>query len=115
MLSLVYGTFRSAFLGSCVTTTNHLCVEDTSAFLLIALSVKRRGSDRAPGVPSLIDKILQDATMYFLVIFSTHLLLILFEFFAPVSPFSNGLFPSTHDELHVETESAPPCGVSHPP
>lgn len=40
---------------------------------------------RARGAPSIFDRILQDATVYFLVIFTGHLLVIFFEVFAPVS------------------------------
>ncbi|KAF9643927.1 hypothetical protein BDM02DRAFT_3191081 [Thelephora ganbajun] len=56
---------------------------DASAFLLVIYSARHRGHTRAHGVPSLLDKIVQDATVYFLVIFGGHLLLIFFELFAP--------------------------------
>ena len=38
-----------------------------------------------PGMPSVLNNILQGATSYFLVIFTGHVLLILFELFASVS------------------------------
>lgn len=53
--------------------------------------MKWRGLIRARGVPSLLDRIVRDATMYFVVIFTSHLLLVLFELFAPVSSFPTGL------------------------
>jgi len=55
---------------------------DVSAFGLIIWSAKYRGFMRARGVPNLLDRIVQDSTTYFLVIFTNHLVLILFELFA---------------------------------
>ena len=117
MFSLVYGTFRSTCLSPRVAAANDLRVKDFSAFLFIAFSVKRRARTRvrALGATSLLDKIFQDATTYFLMIFSSHLVLLFFLFLAPVSYFLNGLFPSAYDELHVGIESAPSCRVSHHP
>ena len=68
---------------------------------------------RAHGIPSLLDNIVQGATTYFLVIFTGHLLWIFFELLAPVSHRLTGLCSSTHDELHVGTDSTPSCEVSH--
>lgn len=47
-----------------------------------------RGSilEGCPGVPSLLRKILQDATIYFLLMFVCQLLLLFFLFLAPVGP-----------------------------
>ncbi|KAF9643489.1 hypothetical protein BDM02DRAFT_3264071 [Thelephora ganbajun] len=58
-------------------------VYDISAFALVVHSARRRNHARAHGVPSLLDKIVQDATVYFLAIFTCHFLLIFFELFAP--------------------------------
>jgi len=96
-----------------IAMANPLFVKDASAFLIIVNSARNRGFSRASGVPNLLDKILQEATVYFLAIFTSHLLLIFFEFFAPVSDLSTDLFSSTHDELHIGINSTPPCKVSH--
>jgi len=96
-----------------VAAANLLFVKDTSAFLIVVYSAKNRRLSRAIGVPSLLDKILQDATIYFLVIFTSHLLLIFFEFLAPVSDLSTGLFSSAHDEVHIGFDPTLSCEVSH--
>ena len=114
-LSLVYGVFYSSSLCIPTAATNHLFVKDAVAFSIILYSMKWRGRTRAHGVPSLLDKIVRDATMYFVVIFTSHLLLVFFEFFAPVSDFSICLFPSTSDEPHKGTDSTPSCEVCHRP
>lgn len=41
--------------------------------------------DRYPGIPSILDTILRDATVYFIFMFASQLLFQLFLFFAPVS------------------------------
>ena len=85
IVSLVYGT---VLLHCSVITAQRLTTflaEDGSTFLIIIYWAKYRGLLSAHGVPSIFDKILQDATVYFLVIFTGHLLVILFEIFAPVS------------------------------
>ena len=49
---------------------------------------------RTHGIQSLLDTIVEDATVYFLIIFTGHLLVIFFEFFAPVSEnLANFAFP----------------------
>lgn len=83
-LSLLYGTSLPANRFHSV-TTNPIFTEDVSAFGLIIWSAKYRGFRRARGVPNLLDRIVQDSTTYFLVIFTNHLVLILFELFAAVS------------------------------
>ena len=57
---------------------------------------------RAHGMPSLLDNIVQGATTYFMVIFTGHLLLILFELFAPVSDRPTDLLSVIHDERAQE-------------
>ena len=98
VLSLVYGVFCSSSIGIPIAATNHLFFKDIVAFSIIVYSTKWRGLTRARGVPSLLDKIVRDATIYFMVIFSSHLLLVFFEFLAPVSNFPACLFSSTSDE-----------------
>lgn len=77
--------------------------------------MKWRGLIRARGVPSLLDRIVQDSTMYFLAIFTSHLLLVFFELFAPVSDFSTGPIFSAPDRPHEGENSATSCEVSHRP
>jgi hypothetical protein len=109
----VYGPFCSSFLGIRITAIDHFFVKDTLAFLIIVwCAVKRRARGHIDGMPSLLDKIVRDATTYFLVIFTSHLLLILFEFFAPVSDILT-LVSLAHDRLHIDIDSTPSCEVSH--
>ena len=68
---------------------------------------------RVHGVRSLLDTIVEDATIYFLLIFTGHLLMIFLEFFAPVSDHLADLCSSTHDRLHVGNASTPSREVSH--
>ena len=111
VLSLVYGTsFPSLSIHT--TTANPFFIKDTSAFLIVVYSAKYRGLMRAHGMPSLLDNIVQGATAYFLVIFTGHLLWIFFELLAPVSDRPADLYSSTHDELHIGTDSTPSCEVS---
>jgi len=111
VLSLVYGVFCSLSLGIPIAATDHPFVKDAVAFSIIVYSMKWRGVTRAHGVPSLLDKIVRDATVYFVVIFTSHLLLLLFEFFAPVSDIPTCLFFSNCDEPHKGAVSAPSCEV----
>ena len=88
VLSLVYGTF---FLLSTArpSASNLFWVEDALALSIIVYSAKRLdgGLTRAGGAPSLLDKILQDATIYFLILSTGHLLCLFFGLFAPVSDY----------------------------
>lgn len=74
--------------------------------------MKWRGLTRARGVPSLLDRIVRDATIYFMMMFTTHLLLVLFELLAPVSSFQPDLFSPTSDKPHEDEDSATSCEVS---
>ena len=71
------------------------------ALLIIVYSAKRHGGGlvRVGGMPNLLYKILRDATTYFLVLFTGHLLLVLFEVFAPVSDHPVDLGSITHDKI----------------
>lgn len=77
--------------------------------------MKWRGLARARGVPSLLDRIVRDATKYFLVIFTSHLLLVFFELLAPVSDFPTGPIFAASDKPHEGENSATSCEVSHRP
>lgn len=91
--------------------TDHPSVQDTLAFLIILYSVKWRGTTH--GVSSILNKIFRDATTYFIVIFTSHLLQVLFESFAPVSDFPTYLSSSAPDELHTANDSTASGEVSH--
>jgi len=67
---------------------------------------------RAHGVRSLLDTIVEDTTVYFLITFTRHLV-ILFEFFVPVSDRLADLCSSTRDKLHIGKDSSPSREVSH--
>ena len=99
MLSLVYDTsFPST---AHILASDPFPIEDALALLIIVYSAKRRagGLARVGGMPSLLDKILQDATMYFLVLSTGHLLLLFFEIFAPVSDRPVDSCSTTYDRI----------------
>ena len=103
-LSPVYGTVFP-LLTARPTASNPFFIKDALALLIIVYSAKRRDGSlaRVGGVPTLLDKILQDATAYFLVLFTSHLLLFLCEIFAPVSDLFD-LRSTAHDRLHVGSD-----------
>ena len=98
-LSLVYGTFFPSSTAR-ILAFNPFSLKDTLALFTIVYSVKRHdgGLTRVGGVPNLLGKILQDATTYFLVLFTGHLLFVFFEAFAPVSDGLVDLCSITHDK-----------------
>jgi hypothetical protein len=71
------------------------------ALFIIAYSAKRHAGGIG-GVPSLLKKILQDATMYFLVLSTSHLVFVFSEIFAPVSDHPAGLLSAAHHEPHID-------------
>ena len=87
MLSLVYGTLYFAFRTHNVTTDPIRFVEDGSAFLIVVYSARYgyRHLVRAKSTLSLLDRLLEDTTIYFFAIVTWHLLVIFFELFASVS------------------------------
>ena len=99
VLSFVYGMF---FLSSTahILTSDPFSVKDTMALLIMVYSAKRRdgGATLAGGVPRLLDKVLQDATTYFLALSTGHLLLLFSEVFLPVSDRPVDSCPTTHDK-----------------
>jgi hypothetical protein len=95
--------------------TANTSVKDTSAFLIVIYSARHRSFMRAHGVQSLLDTIVGDATVYFLLIFTGHLLVLLFEFLAPVSDHSANLCSSARDKLHIGNDSRSSSDVSHHP
>ena len=57
---------------------------DVIAFSIILATARRPGMRRYPGVPSLLDTIMRDATQYFMLIFFVQLVAELLLFVAPV-------------------------------
>jgi len=84
-LSLVYGTFCQPPHHPRHSYVSIHFIQDASAFLVIVYVMRNRGLTHTAGVPSILENILRDATSYFFVIFTSHLLLVLFELLAPVS------------------------------
>ena len=97
MLSLVYGTsFPST---AHILASDPFSIEDALALFIIVCFAKRRagGLARVGGMPSLLDKILQDATTHFMVLSTGHLLLL--EIFAPVSDRPVDSCSTTYDRI----------------
>ena len=67
-----------------LTQLPHCDIVDLFAFLIILSTAKRQGRNRHPGISSILDAILREATLYFVFIFTSHFLFELFLFFAPV-------------------------------
>ena len=99
-LSFVYGAFFPSSTAHTL-VSDSFSVKDTMALLSIVYSAKRRygGLTRVGGVPRLFDKILQDATTYFLVLSTGHLVLLFFEIFPRVSNRPIGSCSTAHDKI----------------
>ena len=100
VLSLVYGTL---LLLSTVhpLTSNSFCVKDALALLIIIYSAKRYGDlTCGGGVPRLLGKVRQDATMYFLMLSTGHIIFLFFEIFAHVSDRPIDLYSAAHNKAH---------------
>ena len=110
-LTGVYGASPSisAIRGA---TTNPFRNKDSSAFFTIIYSAKHLGRMRAQGVPSLLSQVIGDATTYFLIIFTSQILVISFEIFAPVSDHPIGLCSSVDDMRLVVFDSTHSRDVS---
>ena len=115
VFSLAYGTFL-------LLSTAHLqrsdafCVKDVFASVIIVYSAKRYVGcpTRVGVVPSLLDKIREDATIYCLVVSTGHVLFLFFQVFAPVSDPVN-LRSTAHDKLHTGSDETSSWGVSPGP
>ena len=95
VLTIVYGTFFST-VWLLDFDDEPFVAQDSWAFLVIIYSARNRGVMRAHGMPSLLDNIVRDATIYFLVLFTVHLLVVFFELLAPVSDHWIDSYPSVH-------------------
>ena len=111
-LLLVYGTFFPSSIAHTL-ASNPFSAKDTLALLIIVYSAKRQhgGLTCASGMPRLLNKILQDATMYFLVLFTGHFLLLFCELFAPVGDPVN-LWSTAYDRPYIDPDQIPSWGVS---
>jgi hypothetical protein len=80
-----FGFQRASTTGALIyLTPPHRVVADLLAFSIIFVRAKRHVG-RFPGIPNLLDAILRGATIYFVIIFTCQLCLMLFLVFAPVS------------------------------
>ena len=104
-LSLAYGALVPSSTAH-TPTSDPFLAKDVLALLIIVYSAKHRdeGCTLVDGMPSLLDKILQDATTYFLVLSTGHLLLLFFELFAPVSDHPVDLCSAAHNKLHIDSD-----------
>ena len=113
-ISLVYGApFSVVEFSAVLISEANPSIKDVSVFLIVIYSARHRSCTRARGVQSLLNTIIEDATVYFLLIFAGHILVILFEFFAPVSDDLANLRSSANDGLHIGNDSKPSPNVSH--
>ena len=101
-LSLAYGTLSPSSTAH-TPASNFFLVIDFFALLTIVYSAKHHdgGRARVDGMPRFFDKILQDATTYFLVLSTGHVLLLFLVVFAPVSDHSVDSCSAAHDKLHI--------------
>ena len=98
-LSLAYGTLSPSSTAH-TPASDFVLVQDALALLIVIYSAKRGCRIRVDSVPRLLDKILQDATTYFLVLSTGNLLLLFFELFGPVSE-AVDFHSTTHDKLYT--------------
>jgi hypothetical protein len=66
-------------------TSSRHGVVDLLAFSIVLITTRRSRGNGHPTIPRILDIILRDATRYFMLIFSAHVLSVLFLLFAPVS------------------------------
>jgi hypothetical protein len=68
-----------------LTPHSHCDIVDGLVFLSIFGAARRRGRNLHPGIPSLLESILRDATINFVIVFVLHLVFLMFLTLAPVS------------------------------
>ena len=80
-------------------------------------SAKHHAGDlaRVGGVPSLLKKICQDATAYFLILSTGHLLFLCFEIFTPVSDRRADSLSAAYDKPHADFDETYSWRVSRRP
>ena len=85
---------------------------DVLAFSVIVYLVVQSNVDKVP-IPSLLKTIVQDATYYFLVIFTSHFVLVMFLAFASVSKSPQAsIFSRRFTYTFIGFDQATPCFVS---
>lgn len=83
--SKLYGYPSSGFLIYPASGISVRCgISDVLVFSIILVKTRRPRMNRYPGIPSILDVILRDATHYFVLISSAHLLSLLFLFVTSV-------------------------------
>jgi hypothetical protein len=108
-MSLVYGTeFLLPFIWEEIHSDHPA---DFLAFSVIVYLVLRSNVNRVP-IPRLFKIIAQDATYYFLVIFTSHLVVVMFQVFASVriSSQSSVTLGLTYDPCSLVYDYSLPCG-----
>ena len=82
----IYCSFSSIWYGTSLVLhrSSTRIIPDFLAFSLIVYLVVRSNVTKIP-IPSLLKTIVRDATCYFLVIFTSHFVFVMFLFFASVS------------------------------
>ncbi|KAF9781666.1 hypothetical protein BJ322DRAFT_1111592 [Thelephora terrestris] len=87
--SINYDSFRLCFFNQTeiqqVLILSFSLIYDLLAFLIIIWVGRKSSNLRGSKFPSILDKIVKDATLYFLVIFTSHLLVECFLLFAPTT------------------------------
>ena len=84
VMSLVYGTEFLLSLIDHLENTHSDHLPDLLAFSVVVYLVVRSGVKKDP-LPKILKTIARDATYYFLVIFTSHVVLVMFLLFATVS------------------------------
>ncbi|KAF9646676.1 hypothetical protein BDM02DRAFT_3118320 [Thelephora ganbajun] len=101
---LIFGSLMTAF--------------DVLAFLTILIIAKRTRANRYPGIPSILDVILRDATLYFILMFGTEIAFQLFFLvapnrFQPIPGLANTIFiplMASHIMLSLKKAATDPTG-----
>jgi len=83
-MTLAYGTVLLSLFTDPLGDTQSDHATDVLAFSVIVFLVVRSNVKKVP-IPGLLKTIVQDATYYFLVIFTSHFTLVMFLVFASVS------------------------------
>jgi hypothetical protein len=113
-VSLVYGTKLLLFFEFHPGDIHSDDPADLLAFLVIVCIVVRSNANKIP-ISSLFKMIVQDATCYFLVIFTSHVVLVMFLIFADVSVSSqSSVFSLQPAYVFIGWNEGIACPVSDP-
>jgi len=111
-ISLVYGTTSPLFAFRLVGETGTDYLTDSLAFGIIIYLALKSGTYRSK-LPSLLKVMAGDAMFYFLVIFTSHLLLEMTLIFGTVRTFHITLFSLSRTETFVAFDQTTPWSVSN--